>query len=207
MQKLLKTMLYCHQATTNLMIDTIHSLITSVNARDPYTYQHSLNVGFYAWKIANQFQLGEEECANMYIAGLLHDIGKIGTPDSILRKYGELTKEEWELIKKHPETGCAIVQMIGPLQNRGIDQTILYHHERMDGQGYPHGLSSAEIPLGAKIVSVAEAFDAMTTVRLYRPALPYGEAVEQLIDGKGTQFDPIVVDAFLKSMADRSWWD
>jgi putative nucleotidyltransferase with HDIG domain len=203
LQKLLTTMLHRSSATTNLMVETIHSLLNSVNARDSYTYQHSINVGFYAWKIANQFQLDEEECVNIYIGGLLHDIGKIGTPDSILLKDRKLTKEEFDMMKKHTETGYAIVQVITPFHERGIDKMVLYHHERMDGKGYPEGLYSSDIPLGAKIVSVADAFDAMTTVRHYRPSLDHGKAVDQLLRGKGTQFDPIVLDMFLEAMSSQ----
>ncbi|ELK40842.1 HD-GYP domain (HD superfamily hydrolase) [Brevibacillus agri BAB-2500] len=203
LQKLLTTMLHSNRAATNHMVETIHSLVSCVNARDPYTYQHSVNVGFYAWVIANQLQLDEEECANVYIGALLHDIGIIGTPDSILRKNGSLTPEELAIMKKHPEIGYAIVKRIAPLQQRGIAKTVLYHRERPDGKGYPHGLFAAEIPLGAKIVSVAEAFNAMTSARLYRPVLDYGKAVDQLLDGKGSQFDPTVVDVFLEAMASR----
>ncbi|MGG0937076.1 HD-GYP domain-containing protein [Brevibacillus centrosporus] len=201
MRKLLTTMLHCSSASTNLMVETIHSLVSSVNARDSYTYQHSINVGYYAWKIAKQFRLDEEECVNVYIGGILHDIGKIGTPDAIIMKDGKLSKEEFDIMKKHTETGFSIVQVISPLHKRGIDKTVLYHHERMDGKGYPEGLFSADIPLGAKIVSVADAYDAMTTARHYRPSLDYGKAVEQLLQGKGTQFDPIVVDLFLEAMS------
>ncbi|GED34481.1 HD-GYP domain-containing protein [Brevibacillus centrosporus] len=201
MRKLLTTMLHRSSSSTNLMVETIHSLVSSVNARDSYTYQHSINVGYYAWKIAKQFRLDEEECISIYIGGLLHDIGKIGTPDAILMKDGKLTKEEFDIMKKHTETGYSIVHVISPLHQRGIDKTVLYHHERMDGKGYPEGLFSADIPLGAKIVSVADAYDAMTTTRHYRPSLDYGKAVEQLLQGKGTQFDPIAVDLFLEAMS------
>lgn len=203
LQRLLTTMLHRSSIPTNLLVETIHSLVICVKTRDSYTFQHSINVGFYAWKIASHIQLDTEECANLFIGGLLHDIGKIGIPDSILMKAGKLTTEEFDIMKKHPEMGHAIIHGSTPFQERGIDKTVLYHHERIDGKGYPEGRSSSEIPLGAKIVSVADAFDAMTSVRPYRPALDYEKAVDQLVQGKGTQFDPLVVDLFLDTISSQ----
>lgn len=203
LQKLITIMLEHSSLTRDHMVETIHSLLLCLEARDSYTYQHSINVGFYAWTIASHLKLDPESCVNLFISGLLHDIGKIGIPDWILGKDGTLTKEEFDIMKNHPRTGYAIVQGITAFRERGIDKTILYHHERLDGKGYPEGLDSTEIPLGAKIVSVADAYDAMTSNRPYRAALHDEQAVDQLRKGKGTQFDPTVVDLFLKVISGK----
>jgi len=173
----------------------------TVHARDEYTYQHSMNVGYYAWKIAKHLGLEDERSSNIFVGGLLHDIGKIGTPDYILLKNSNLTPEEYFIMKQHALIGYEIVRLVTPLRKRGIDQIVLYHHERMDGQGYPEGLYAKDIPLEALIVSVADSYDAMTTARKYRPALTHNQAVEQLLLGKGTQYDAAIVDVFLEAMS------
>src|SRR5690606_4748785 len=135
------------------------------------------------------------------IAGILHDIGKIGISDLILNKVGKLTDEEFEIVKSHTTIGAQMVRPIGFLQ--GISLIIKHHHERYGGGGYPEGISGTDIPLGARIMAVADAFDAMTYDRVYRAGLEPDQAVEQLIQGRGTQFDPDVVDIFVNKVLPR----
>ena len=130
------------------------------------------------------------------MAGLLHDIGKIGVPDHVLLKKGKLTDEEFELIKKHPEFGWMALKSVRAFEE--VSLMLLHHHERIDGRGYPGKLKGAQIPLGAKIIAVSDSFDALTTNRPYRTARSWGEALEELDRCRGTQFEPDVLDAFLK---------
>lgn len=180
--------------------ETVQSLLESVRARDPYTFHHSINVGIYAYRIAKQLLSNDDDCLDIYLGAILHDVGKIGIPDSILLKDGKLTNEEFTVMKTHPQIGFDITQAITHFKDRGVDKIVLYHHERPDGKGYPFGIISSEIPLGAKIVAVADTYDAMTTKRLYRPSLCHAEALEELLSGKGAQFDPMIVDAFMVSL-------
>jgi HD-GYP domain-containing protein (c-di-GMP phosphodiesterase class II) len=142
-------------------------------------------------------ELGLEEAAlqNLEVAALLHDIGKVGIPDSILRKPGRLDAEEYALMKKHPEYGWAVLRMLPGFERAALD--ILHHHEFFDGKGYPAGLKESEIPIVSRIVSVTDAFDAMVSSRPYRKGLPFEEAMRRLSESSGTQFDPVVVKCFL----------
>jgi HD-GYP domain-containing protein (c-di-GMP phosphodiesterase class II) len=133
-------------------------------------------------------------------AALLHDIGKIGVPDDILSGPNRLTDDQWKLMKKHPEYGWAIIRLFPNLQRAAL--YVLHHHERFDGGGYPAGLEGDEIPIGARIVAVIDAFDAMVSNRSYRAGLPLEEAIRRLVESRGTQFDPAVVDCFI-AKADR----
>jgi putative two-component system response regulator len=128
------------------------------------------------------------------LGGLLHDLGKIAVPDSILLKPGALSREEFERIKVHPAIGAEIVKPLDPFS--APEPVVLHHHERLDGRGYPEGLRGVEIPLGARIVAVSDAFDAITSDRPYRPVRPSDVALQILRDGRGSQWDPDVVDAF-----------
>jgi putative nucleotidyltransferase with HDIG domain len=130
------------------------------------------------------------------LAGLLHDIGKIGVREDVLMKAGKLTEEEYNNMKSHAVTGATILRPIAQFED--IIDCVMYHHERLDGSGYPEGLRGDAISLGAKILAVADAFDAMTSDRAYRPARPARAAVEELIRCKGVQFEPVVVDAFVE---------
>jgi len=186
-----------------LLTNTISALVKSVYARDPYTASHSENVKRYASAVARKLNLNEEEIFYIEIGALLHDIGKIGVPEHILKKPGKLTDSEFDAIKKHPEFGYQIVNEISELKDHGVINIVLFHHERIDGKGYPYGLTGDQIPLHVKIVSVCDAFDAMTTSRSYRPALDPDTAIEQLKMHAGTQFDEQIVSALIECIREN----
>jgi len=148
-------------------------------------------------------QLGQQQIDKVYLAGLLHDIGKIGIDESVLRKKGKLTEEDMDLIKKHPSIGASILSDIP--QMRDIVPGVLYHHERVDGKGYPNGLTDEQIPLIGKIVGLADSFDAMTSARVYRKAMTVEQALEQIRQGLGSQFDRQVGSIFLESDVYQLW--
>jgi len=185
----------------SIFINTSISLAAAIDARDPYTHGHTERVTRYALAIAEE--LDEIPEARVYknfretlhIAGLLHDVGKIGVPDSILNKRGGLTKEEYEKVKEHSVTGAAILYPIRELGD--IAREVRAHHERYDGQGYPDNLKGEDIPFIARVISVADTFDAITSDRPYRQKKMSEIAVQIIKDNSGTQFDPIVVSAFL----------
>ncbi len=181
------------------MVDLIHSLANSLDSRDKNTALHSSNVAEYSRKIAEEMKLSKRKCENIYFGGLLHDIGKIGVPEDVLNKPMSLTNSEYELIKQHPVTGYNLVKHIKRFKDQGILDMILYHHERFDGKGYPSGLKGEEIPLEARIIGVADAFDAMTSKRIYQNTeANWKEALAEMERHKGTQFDPKVVTVFVK---------
>jgi putative nucleotidyltransferase with HDIG domain len=175
--------------------DTLSALSRALDARDNETEGHSLRVADYAVRIARRMGLGDAEVEELKLGALLHDVGKIGVPDAILRKPGRLTEEEWAVMRRHCEFGLEIVRDI-PHLSRAAD-LIRYHHERFDGGGYPHGLWGGEIPLAARIFSVADTLDAMTSDRPYRKGRTFGEALEEIRRCSGTQFDPQVVRALM----------
>lgn len=178
-------------------------LSNALDSRNSYTMHHSKNVAKYAMEIAEEMNLPPSLCHVIHIGGLLHDIGKIGIPESILTKPGNLTKEEYELIKSHPIKGYEIIKHVKQYKNNGILDIVLHHHERFDGKGYPKGLKGEEIPLVARIVAVADSFDAMSSQRVYRQELQLDHILEEIKCNKGKQFDPIVVDAFLSLIEDK----
>ncbi|MEO0215941.1 MAG: HD domain-containing phosphohydrolase [candidate division WOR-3 bacterium] len=177
-------------------LDSIKTLVSAIEAKDHYTYGHSERVRKYALQIARELKLSPQQIEELNYAGYLHDIGKIGINDRILTKPESLTPSEYEVIKKHPSIGHNILRSAHHLA--GASQIIKYEHERYDGTGYPNGLKDGEIPIGARIIAVADAYDAMTTDRPYRQALSKKEAIKRLKENMGTQFDPKVVRAFLK---------
>lgn len=180
--------------------DVVKGIIATIELKDPYTRGHSERVANYSEIMARHLGLyTEETLKTFYYACLLHDVGKIHIPDYILTKPGKLTDEEYEIIKQHPVVGTRAVQGIAGLQ--GTVDVIRYHHERWDGKGYPDQLKELETPLLARITAIADAFDAMTTIRSYREALSIDEAYKRIIDCKGTQFDPHLVDVFIKVFA------
>mgnify|MGYP000976655552 CR=1 FL=1 len=179
----------------------LEMLADIIDQRDPYTAEHSQRVANYASAIARQMGLPEQESLMVQSSGRIHDLGKITWKDDILFKPGALTTEEMERVKEHPSTGARIVQELAHYK-KGVP-LIRHHHEWVNGSGYPDGLSSEQIPLGARILAVADAYDAMTSNRPYRKALSGEEAVDRLLAGAGTQFDPLVVEAFLKYLADQ----
>ncbi|XZE17913.1 HD-GYP domain-containing protein [Pirellulaceae bacterium SH449] len=179
-----------------LALGILHSMSIAIEARDPYTHGHSERVAQFGLEISRRMGLPESACKEIFIAGTLHDIGKIGVPDAVLLKPDRLSLEEFAVIKQHPEIGYKIVDGIGSL--KFALPGILYHHERYDGEGYPHKLKGDEIPLMARILAVADAFDAMTRNRVYRSAMTSANAIRILSEGRNTQWDARAVDACLQ---------
>lgn len=176
-----------------LVVDVIHTLVGVIEAKDAYTCGHSDRVALVARRLGAELGLSPAECQDIFLSGLLHDIGKIGVADDILLKPGKLTAEEFEQIKKHPVTGARLLQGLRPLEK--LIPGVLHHHEAVDGSGYPHGLVGDQIPLMARILAVADGFDAMTSNRPYRPGMPLAKAEAILRDGAGKQWDARVVAA------------
>jgi len=174
------------------------SLVGLIDLRDQYTGGHSLRVASYVRQIAVQMGLSSREIENIEFAASLHDIGKIAVPDHVLLKPGALTDDEFEWIRNHPEFGWMTVRNVDEFQEAAL--LILHHHERLDGNGYPGRLRGTEIPLGSRIISVADAYDALTTTRPYRGARTHDEALGQLLLCRDTQFDSQVVHAFCASL-------
>jgi putative nucleotidyltransferase with HDIG domain len=185
----------------DLFIKLIRVMINALDAKSPWTKGHSERVSLYAEQIALEMSIDADEVKNVRLAGILHDIGKIGTYDYLLDKPGKLTKEEYEIVKKHPAQGAVILQ--GIKQLRDIIPMIEYHHEKIDGTGYPYSLKGEEIPTGAKILHVADSFDSMTSDRPYRVSPGIEFALSELHKYRGKQFDPLVVDAFLRVLERR----
>jgi len=183
-------------ALQRFYMEFVESLAKTIDVKDSYTFEHAERSKRYARQISRELGLPEALIQLIEYASLLHDIGKIGIDNSILEKPGKLTQEERKSIEKHPEIGSKIVEPIAILSS--IAPIILYHQEWYNGQGYPEGLKNEEIPLGARIVAVLDAYDAMTYNRPYRKAMKKSEAIEELKRGSGTQFDPQIVDVFLK---------
>jgi HD-GYP domain-containing protein (c-di-GMP phosphodiesterase class II) len=174
------------------------SLISLIDLRDRYTGGHSQRVAKYVRGIAMQMCLPDDEADMIVFAASLHDIGKIGVPDHILLKPGALTDDEFEWIRKHPEWGWMAVRNVDGFQDAAL--LILHHHERLDGRGYPSRLRGEEIPLGARIIAVADSYDALTTNRPYRTARTRTEALDELFRCRDTQFDYDVLHAFRASL-------
>lgn len=179
---------------------TMSAFMGFIDAKDVSTNGHSIRVAQYTRKIAQRMGFDESECDRMYYIGLMHDCGKMGIPDAVLCKASRLTDEEYEIIKTHTTQGDKILREFTSVE--GIRDGVLYHHERYDGKGYPTGLKGEEIPLVARIICVADSFDAMNSNRCYRKRLAKEEIMEQLQSNKGTQFDPKLVDILLGMLAD-----
>lgn len=182
---------------------TLESLATALDMRDEETQGHSVRVLQYAMKLAGLMGIKDpEKLKTIEYGSLLHDIGKIGIPDAILRKPARLNDEEWEIMRTHPGAGYKILNNIKFLED--ASRIVLYHHENFDGTGYPEKLKEEEIPLEARIFSVADALDAMTSHRSYRNALTFKDAADELIEFSGTRFDPEVIKAF-RSISIEEW--
>lgn len=177
-----------------LRSSVICSFSQLLDLKDLNTGVHSTRLAEWGMRVGQELHLAEAELQNLEVAALLHDIGKVGIPDAILRKPGRLDAEEYELMKKHPEYGWAVLRILPGFSRAALD--ILHHHETYDGKGYPAGLKGTEVPIVSRIVSVIDAFDAMVSSRPYRNGLPPEEAIRRLIQASGTQFDPNVVRCF-----------
>ncbi|MBN2233453.1 MAG: response regulator [Deltaproteobacteria bacterium] len=186
---------FLYENTQQNYLQTIRSFACALEAKDRYTHGHSQQVTRYAEAIARAMKLSVDEIELLGQAGMLHDIGKIGISEAILNKPGPLTASEYEIIKQHPVTGKHILMPITSLSL--IVPIVYHHHERWDGSGYPDGLGGADIPLMSRILGVADAFDAMTSIRAYRRPLAPPEAFAEIFRGSGSQFDPAIVDIFL----------
>jgi len=180
-----------------LFISSIKALAHALEAKDEYTQGHSERVAEEAVSIAQYLKLPQADVENIWIAGFLHDIGKIGIKESVLNKQGKLDAGEWEIVQQHP---VLAERILGPIDElRDVIQVVRHHHERFDGTGYPDGLRGAAIPLGARILAVADTYDALTSRRPYREALSDVETLDIVEAGAGTQFDPVIVRAFCSS--------
>lgn len=191
-----------HQTVMEAYKSTIMALAAAIDAKDYYTRGHSQRVMEYALLAGTSLSLLEHELEVLQYASILHDIGKIGIADNILNKPKPLTDREWEIMVQHPEIGTNILKDIPFLEEART--LILHHHERYDGSGYPDGLNCNDIPLGSRLIAVADAFDTMTTERSYRVSLSVDHAIEELYRSSGTQFCPIAVDAFVSGYNTQS---
>ena len=180
----------------NLFLHVVESLADAIDAKDNYTNGHSGRVATYSKEIAGRYGYDEKAQEKIFMMGLLHDVGKIGVPDEVINKPGRLTDEEFACIKKHPAIGGKILGNIKEMPELAAGAK--WHHERVDGRGYPEGLSGENIPEEARIIAVADAYDAMTSNRSYRGALPQEKVRGEIEKGKGSQFDPKFADIMLQ---------
>ncbi len=189
------------EANHRLLLSTVMALANSLEAKDPYTVGHSQRVAALAERLAHALGLRESEIRYIHMAGLLHDIGKIGISEAVINKPGPLTPTEYAHIQTHPLISERILVPVAELN--GALRMIRSHHERWDGSGYPDGLKELEIPLGARILALADAYDAMTSQRPYRPALPREVALREIERGAGNHFDPSLSRLFLGILAEE----
>lgn len=182
----------------NLLLESMQAIVKTIDAKDIYTRGHSVRVGHYAAALSKAMGLSEKQVSDMFMIGLLHDVGKIGVPDDILNKPDKLTKDEFDIIKRHTVIGRDILSEM-PIVNH-LAEGAYHHHERYDGSGYPKGLKGEDIPFVARVLAVADAYDAMNSDRVYRPRLPKEVIKSEFFNGRGTQFDPKMADVMLKIM-------
>ncbi|AEE16481.1 HD-GYP domain-containing protein [Treponema brennaborense] len=176
--------------------EIVDCITSALDARDPYTGHHSRRVSDMACLLCGYLGMGEEETQEIHIAGHLHDIGKIGIPDSVLLKSGRLDEKEWELMKRHPRIGAEILAKSAHFVK--ISDIILHHHERFDGTGYPFGTSGTEIPVGSRIVAVCDSIDAMASARAYRAAMPLEVCYGEIEKNIGKMYDPEIAEEMLR---------
>ncbi|MGN0672146.1 MAG: HD-GYP domain-containing protein [Anaerovoracaceae bacterium] len=182
-------------------LEAISTIANIIDAKDEYTKGHSQRVAEYAVELARKLGYSEAELNNVHVIALLHDIGKIGIPDSVLNKAARLSDEEYEIMKQHVDIGNRILHDNTVIEN--VSLGVKYHHERYDGSGYTEGLKGEEIPEVARIICLADAYDAMTSDRVYRPRLTDEQAINELIRNSGTQFDPDMVKAFVQLLEEK----
>lgn len=180
---------------SELFYKTLKAISCALDAKDAYTNGHSLRVTLYSLMLANELHLDDRTLEGIETAGLLHDIGKIGIPQSVLCKNGKLTDEEFAIMKSHPEKGEKIIKDIEKLKM--VSHWLKSHHERWDGKGYPQGLAGEDIPLSARIIAIADTYDAMTSTRPYRTALEHNVAIAEIQKCAGAQFDPVLAQKFV----------
>lgn len=185
-------------------LEMVSAMRHIVDTKDIYTRGHSDRVSYYAAKLGQRLGLSPHHCEKLHITGLFHDLGKLSIPDEILRKNGQLSQEEYEIIKTHPRKGAELLSVI--TQFHPILPGVLSHHERIDGTGYPDGLKGEDIPEDARIIAVADAFDAMTSDRQYRQRLDLDAALAELERSRGTQLDPLLVDAFVSMVREPAFF-
>ncbi len=181
-----------------LFMHVVSSLADAIDAKDTYTNGHSGRVAGYSKEIAKRMGFSGKKLDEIYMMGLLHDVGKIGVPDAVINKPAKLSEEEFQTIKNHPVMGARILGNIKEMPSLAVGAR--WHHERFDGKGYPDGLEGTDIPREARIIAVADSYDAMTSHRSYRQPLPQSAVKQELINGKGTQFDPDIADVMLAIM-------
>jgi diguanylate cyclase (GGDEF)-like protein/putative nucleotidyltransferase with HDIG domain len=186
------------QALPQTVLDTVTSLAFAIDAKDHYTQGHSQKVSAYASLIAEALGLNDLEIEEIRLGGVLHDIGKVAIPENILNKNGPLNPDEWDTMKAHVTFGAKILEPLTPLAR--IREMVLHHHEFFDGSGYPHAMAGEKIPLGARIIAVADAYDTITSDRTYKKARAAGEALAELERCANAQFDAKVVEAFVRTM-------
>ncbi|MTI65316.1 MAG: HD domain-containing protein [Firmicutes bacterium] len=173
--------------------EIVECLVGALEAKDAYTSGHSKRVSDMSTIIAKQIGMKGFELEKIHMASHIHDIGKIGIPDSLLNKKGTLSNDEWAIVKKHPLIGFKILNTSNKLKE--ISEIVLYHHERWDGKGYPYNLKSKEIPIGSRIIAISDTIDAMTSKRPYREPMDLSDCKEEIENEKSYQFDPYLVDA------------
>lgn len=176
--------------------NTVRVILEGLDAKDPYTYGHSMRVGHYGMVLANHMKMPEDQVEGVGFAGVLHDVGKMSTPDHILNKPGRLNIDELLIMQRHPVAGSAMLSHAN-IQDCAISG-VLHHHERWDGTGYPDNLRGEEIPIETRLITVVDAYDAMTSDRPYRRAMPHQSAIAEILAGSGVQFDPNVVAKFME---------
>ena len=179
-----------------LSIQVVLAIADAIDAKDTYTNGHSRRVAKYSRDIAARLGYTEQQQSDIYMMGLLHDVGKIGVPDVVINKPAKLTDEEFELIKSHPERGARILENIKAMPQ--LATGAMWHHEKYNGTGYPDGLAGTDIPIEARIIAVADAYDAMSSRRSYRDALPQDVVRSEIERGRGTQFDPAIADIMIR---------
>lgn len=180
---------------TEQTVAAVEAMADMIDARDRYTFEHSKRVAAQSERIARRLGLGPDDVNTIRLAARVHDLGKVALPDAILRKGTTLTDDEWVQMKRHPEIGCDLLSRFPLYRQEQVKAIVLAHHERMDGAGYPHGLAGEQVPLGARIIAVADAIDAMTSARPYRAAMPVEYALVELRQHRGEQWSTAVVDA------------
>ena len=188
-----------------LSLHVVQTLAEAIDAKDAYTKGHSGRVAAYSREIARRYGYPDKRQREIYMIGLLHDVGKIGVPDSVISKPGPLTAEEREMMERHPVLGARILERIQEMPNLSIGAR--WHHEKYDGTGYPDGLKGAEIPEEARIIAVADSYDAMTSRRSYRDVLPQSAVWDEIANGKGTQFDPVFAGILLSMMDEDTGYE